>query len=101
MRTFFLILAFLILMLPQRSLGAGKPVYLDPDHPVYASKEHGFRLDLPPGHWGGPLSEDRKEVRFSDAAGGDEEFTEVLVRVLPAKGLVMKACKDAEMKGCR
>lgn len=101
MRLFFLALALFLLSLSAGAPAEASPVYLNPDHPVYASKAHGFRLDLPPGQWSGTLSKDGSEVRFSDAADGDEEFTEVSVRVFSAGDLPMQRFMDEEMKGCR
>ncbi len=99
MRTLFFMLSLLLFCFSGTAFC--KAVYVDTDDPVYKSREHDFSLSLPPGQWGGTLSSDKSEVRFSDGSEGEKEITEVLVRALPRKGLSLQACMDEEMKGYR
>ena len=99
MKKLFVSAVLACLLAASSALAAEKHVYVDPDSPKYTNKEYGFVLTLPPGQWGGYLMEDRSGVRFSDAAVGDEEYTEVRAYAFPRRKAAFAHLFAAEAKG--
>ncbi len=89
----------LCLLAATGALAKETQVFVNPDNPVYTNKAYGFILTLPPGQWGGFLREDGCGVRFSDAADGDEEFTEVRAYAFPRGKATLRQMFDEEVKG--
>ncbi|MBP3731450.1 MAG: hypothetical protein J6I40_08290 [Mailhella sp.] len=99
MRSLFSFAVLLLVILAASAAAAEKQVFVNPDDPLYINSKYKFELALPPGQWGGQEQEDGCGVTFSDAADGDEEFTEVRAYVVPRNGMSFQLLFDEEAKG--
>ncbi|MBO6002381.1 MAG: hypothetical protein J6P53_02670 [Mailhella sp.] len=93
--------ALACLLMASAAPAAEKRIFVDPDAPVYTNREYGFVLKLPPGQWGGLQMEDRSGARFSDAADGDTEYTEVRAYAFPRGKATAARMFAEEAKGYR